>query len=83
MADSMETTRNEGIPAAPPLQRLAPVVHMPDKGDGQSHQQVTCLGSGPPQLQPPPANSRAGRQHGFVNNKHWCNVIFREYSKRG
>ena len=36
MADAMETTRNEGIPALPPLQRVAPVVHMPDEGDGQN-----------------------------------------------
>jgi hypothetical protein len=42
-------------------------------------QQVTCLRSGPPQLRPPPAISRAGRQRGFVNNER-CDVIFREYS---
>ena len=36
MANAMETARNEGIPALPPLQRVTPVVHMPDKGDGQN-----------------------------------------------
>ena len=40
MADAMETTRNEGIPALPPLQPVAPVVHMPDKGDGQNRPSV-------------------------------------------
>jgi hypothetical protein len=32
----METARNEGIPALPPFQPVAPVVHMPDEGDGQN-----------------------------------------------
>jgi len=36
MANTMETARNEGIPAFPPLQPVAPVVHMPDEGDGQN-----------------------------------------------
>ena len=48
MADAMETTRNEGIPALPPLQRVAPVVHMPDEGDGQnrlSASDVSAIGA--------------------------------------
>jgi len=36
MADAMETARKEGIPALPPFQTVAPVVHMPDEGDGQN-----------------------------------------------
>ena len=44
----METTRNKGIPALPPLQRVAPVVHMPDEGDGQnrpSASDVSAIGA--------------------------------------
>ena len=43
MADAMETARNEGIPALPPLQPVAPVVHMPDEGDGQNRPSASDL----------------------------------------
>ncbi len=36
MANAMEIGPNEGIPAPPPLPGVAPVVHMPGKGDGQN-----------------------------------------------
>jgi hypothetical protein len=36
MADAMEITLNEGTPALSTPQRVAPVVHMPVKGDGQN-----------------------------------------------
>ncbi len=48
MADAMETARNEGVPALPPLQPDAPVVQMPDKGDGQnrpSASDVSAIGA--------------------------------------
>jgi len=48
MANAMETARNEGIPALPPLQPVAPVVHMPDKGYGQnrpSASDVSAIGA--------------------------------------
>jgi hypothetical protein len=48
MADTMETARNEGIRALSPLQRVAPVVHMPDEGDGQnrpSASDVSAIGA--------------------------------------
>ena len=48
MADAMETARNEGIPAFPPLQPDAPVVQMPDKGDCQNRQtasDVSAIGA--------------------------------------
>ena len=41
MADAMETARNEGIPALPPLPDVAPVVHMPGEGDGQNRQSAS------------------------------------------
>ena len=84
MADAMETTRNEGIPALPPLQRVAPVVHMPDEGDGQnrpSASDVSAIGASTTPT-PPPANSCAGRQRGFVNNER-CDVIFGGFGERG
>jgi hypothetical protein len=84
MADAMETARNEGIPALPPLQPVAPVVHMPDEGDGQnrlSASDVSVIGASTTPT-PPPANSRAGRQLGFVNDER-CNVIFRGCSEKG
>ena len=36
MADTMETARNEGMPALPPLPRVAPVVNAPGEGVGQN-----------------------------------------------
>ena len=36
MADAMEIVPNEGIPALPPLPRVAPVLHAPGEGDGQN-----------------------------------------------
>jgi len=48
MADAMQTARNEGIPALPPLQPDAPVVYMPDEGDGQnwpSASDVSAIGA--------------------------------------
>ena len=36
MADAMEITPNEGMPALPPLPPIAPDVHAPDKGVGQN-----------------------------------------------
>ena len=36
MANAMEIVRNKEISAFPPLQPVAPVVHMPDEGDGQN-----------------------------------------------
>ena len=48
MADAMEIVPNEGIPALPPLQPVAPVVHMPDEGDGQnrpSASDVSAIGA--------------------------------------
>ena len=36
MADAMEIAPNEGMPALPPLPRVAPVVHAPGEGVGQS-----------------------------------------------
>ena len=48
MADKMEIASIKGIPALPPLQRVAPVVHMPDKGDGQSRllaNEVSVIGA--------------------------------------
>jgi len=36
MADAMETARNEGMPALPPLPRITPVVHAPGKGVGKN-----------------------------------------------
>jgi hypothetical protein len=35
MANALEITPNEGMPALPPLQRIAPVVNAPGEGDGQ------------------------------------------------
>ena len=48
MANAMEIVPNEGIPALPPLQPVAPVVHMPDEGDGQnrpSASDVSAIGA--------------------------------------
>ena len=84
MANAMETARNKGIPALPPLQPVAPVVHMPDKGDGQnrpSASDVSAIGASTTPT-PPPANSCAGQKLGFVNNER-CNVIFMGCSERG
>jgi hypothetical protein len=36
MTDVMEIVSNEGIPALPPLPRVAPVVHALGKGDGRN-----------------------------------------------
>jgi hypothetical protein len=36
MTDAMEIASNEGIPALPPLPRIAPVLYVPGKGDGQN-----------------------------------------------
>ena len=36
MADAMEITPNEGMPALPPLPPVAPDVHAPGKGVGQN-----------------------------------------------
>ena len=36
MADAMEIAPNEGMPALPPLPRVAPVVHAPGKGVGRN-----------------------------------------------
>ncbi len=36
MANAMEIASNEGIPALPPLLRIAPVIHAPGEGDGQN-----------------------------------------------
>ena len=36
MADAMETARNKGMPALPPLPRVAPVVHAPCEGVSQN-----------------------------------------------
>ena len=36
MADAMEIAPNEGMPALPPLPRIAPVVHAPGEGVGQN-----------------------------------------------
>ena len=36
MTDAMEIASNEGIPALPPLPRVAPVLHAPGKVDGQN-----------------------------------------------
>jgi len=84
MADAMETARNEGIPALPPQQPVAPVVHIHDEGDGQnrpSASDISAIGASTTPT-PPPANSRAGRQRGFVDNKRW-DVNFRGCSERG
>jgi len=48
MADAMETARNKGIPALPPLEHVVPVVHMPDDWDGQnrpSASDVSAIGA--------------------------------------
>jgi len=48
MADAMETARNKGIPALPPFQHIAPVLHIPDEGDGQnrpSASDVSAIGA--------------------------------------
>ena len=42
MADVMEITPNEGMPALPPLQRITPVVHTPGEGDGQNWPLTSC-----------------------------------------
>jgi hypothetical protein len=49
MADAMEIIPNEGIPALPPLQPVAPVVHMPDEGDGQNRPSGASTTPTPPQ----------------------------------
>jgi hypothetical protein len=36
MTDAMEIASNEGIPALPPLPRVAPVLHAPGEGHGQN-----------------------------------------------
>ena len=36
MADAMEIAPNKGMPALPPLPRIAPVVHAPGEGVGQN-----------------------------------------------
>ena len=36
MAETMETARNEGMPALPPLPHVAPVVHAPGEGVGKN-----------------------------------------------
>jgi len=54
MADAMETATNEGIPALPPLQRVAPVVHMPDEGDGQNRPSASDVSATGVSTTPPP-----------------------------
>ena len=36
MANRIEIAPNKGMHALPPTQRIAPVVHVPGKGDGQN-----------------------------------------------
>jgi hypothetical protein len=36
MANAMEIAPNEGMPALPPIPRVAPVVHAPGEGVGQN-----------------------------------------------
>ena len=56
MADAMETTRNAGIPVPPPLQHVAPVVHMPDEGDDQNRppaSELSAIGASTTPIPPP------------------------------
>ena len=54
MADAMETARNEGIPALPPLPDVAPVVQMPDEGDGQNRPLASDVSATRASTTPPP-----------------------------
>ncbi len=84
MADTMETARNEGIPDLPPLQPIAPVVHMPDEGDGQnrpSASDVSVIGASTTPT--PPSKFPCRPTARFCQFNERCNVIFRGCSERG
>jgi hypothetical protein len=71
MADAMETARNEGIPALLPLQHVAPVVHMPDKGDGQnrpSASDVSAIGASTTPTPPRQILVQAGSAVSSISN---------------
>ncbi len=66
MANAMETVRNKGIPALPPLQRVDPVVHMTDEGDGQNRPSASDVSTiGAATTLTPPKNSRARWKRGL------------------
>ena len=56
MADVMEIAPNEGMPALPPLPRVAPVVHAPGEGVGQNWPSAT-EGSADTATTPTPPNA--------------------------
>ena len=71
MANVMETARNEGIPALSPLQPVAPVVHMPDKGDGQnrpSASDVSAIGASTTPTPPQQILVQAGSAVSSITN---------------
>jgi hypothetical protein len=86
MADAMKAARNKGIPALPPLQPVAPVIHMPDEGDGQnkpSASDVSAIGASttptPPQrilVQADSAVSRVAYRVGIFRYRRKTQSVF-------
>ena len=68
MADAMEITPNEGMPALPPLPPVAPDVHAPGKGVGQNWPLASAGIAVAVAATPQPRNAFLERRRGEVGH---------------